>query len=344
MTISVVIRSKDECARLRLTLTSLSRQSQPAEVVVVNDGSSDRTRAVLEEAADWLPLTVIHHDTPRGRSAASNAGARVASGEVLLFLDGDTLADPDLVRRHAVAHSFDDDLIGRGEACHLRCTRQLLDPESAAPWPAESARFALLAPDEIDRLRITRSQILGDFDGIARRAQPGIYPGAGPRELEESDLFVLRNHPECSTLWAAATGSNLSAPRAAFLKAGGFAEWCGITEHRELALRLCKSGMRMIPVQGARTYHMTHRRGWRDPLRETSWEAGFYAAHPIPEVKLLALYWASFSARLPLPPEARIDSLLALERAARGGNGVDYDAARARIGLSPLPPASGLCP
>ena len=90
----------------------------------------------------------------------------------------------------------------------------------------------------------------------------------------------------------------------------------------------------MGAVEGARSYHLTHRSGWRDPLRETGWEAAFYAAHPIAAVKLLAVFWASLSPASALPAaEARIGSLPALEAAARGDNGVDYDAARARLGL-----------
>src|SRR6185437_9544425 len=109
------------------------------------------------EAADWLPLTVIHHETPHGRSAASNAGARAATGNVLLFLDGDTLAGPDLVQRHAAAHSRQGGAIGRGEAFHLRCTRHLLDPETGTPRPGDEARLGRLVPGELDRLRVTRA-------------------------------------------------------------------------------------------------------------------------------------------------------------------------------------------
>jgi len=98
MNVSVVIRTKDEADRLRLTLASLARQSMPAEVVVVDDGSTDHTQAVLTEAAATLPIVHVRHAAARGRSAASNAGARAASGELLIFLDGDTLAHPEMVR------------------------------------------------------------------------------------------------------------------------------------------------------------------------------------------------------------------------------------------------------
>jgi GT2 family glycosyltransferase len=335
--LSVVIRSKDEADRLRLTLTSLACQSVRPEVIVVNDGSSDHTAAVLDEAADWMPLTVIHHETPRGRSEASNCGARAARGEVLLFLDGDTLAGPELVQRHTRAHAEREGLIGRGELFHLRCTRLLKDPETATPWPELAARIARLPPGELDRLRVTRAQIIENFEeAVAQRADAGLYPGAGPRELHDLELAALRGDPDCAVLWAAATGSNLSVPRAAFLQVGGFHEGGGLTEHRELALKLCNAGLRMGLVEAARTYHLTHRSGWRDPLKETGWETAFYGLHPIKAVKLLAVFWASVSPSCPLPAEARIGSLRELEIAARGDNGVDYDTGRARLGLQPL--------
>lgn len=336
VSVSVVIRSKDEADRLRLTLTSLARQTVPAEVVVVNDGSIDHTATVLEEAAGWMPLTVIQHEAPRGRSEASNAGARAASGDILLFLDGDTLAGPDLVSHHAAAHTDRADLIGRGEVFHLRCTRFLADPETGTPRPGEAERLARLTPDELGRLLVTRRQILEAFEAVAQRAEPGVYPGVGPRRLQELEIDALRRHPECSVLWAAATGSNLSVPRAAFLRTGGFHEGGGLTEHRELALRLCQMGLRMGLIEGARSYHLTHRSGWRDPLAETGWEEVFYALHPISAVKLLAVFWASLAPNTPLPAEARILSLMELEVAARGDRGVDYDAARALLGRAAL--------
>ena len=79
---SVIIRSKDEADRLRLTLASLACQSEPPEVVVVNDGSSDHTKDVIA-MAQGLSIVALHNATPAGRSAASNAGAAAASGDVV---------------------------------------------------------------------------------------------------------------------------------------------------------------------------------------------------------------------------------------------------------------------
>ncbi len=133
MLVSVVIRTKDEADRLRLTLASPERQAEPPDVIVVDDGSSDHTKAVIAKASGSLRLQALHHPSPQERSAASNAGARLARGDIVLFPDGDTLAGPDFVARHLAVHRTGEPLIGRGETFHLRSTRFFLDPETATP-------------------------------------------------------------------------------------------------------------------------------------------------------------------------------------------------------------------
>ena len=336
MLVSVIVRSKDEADRLRLTLTSLAQQTVPAEVVVVNDGSVDHTADVISEAATWRALRVVTHATPRGRSGAANAGAHAATGDILLFLDGDTIAGPDLVARHAAAHRKGERLVGRGETFHLRGVRFFENPEAGTPWPGGEAQLARYTAGEIARLKVTRRQLIDDFDAVDRKAAPGVYPGAGPRLLYELEMDALIRHPDCAVLWAAASGSNMSVRKDMFLRAGGFDEALDINEHRELALRLCLAGGRMVPVLGARTYHLIHRAGWRDPLQDTAWEEFFYRAHPIPAVKLLAVFWASLSGSSPIPPGAQIRSLVELEAAGQGRTGVDYDAVRRLIPALPF--------
>lgn len=333
MTVSVVIRTRDEADRLRLVLASLSRQSQPAEVVVVDDGSVDHTPEVISEAGSELNLVSLRHVSSRGRSAASNTGAGAASGAILLFLDGDTLAHPDFVRNHVRAHASGRALIARGEAFHLRCTRHFRDPEAGTPMKSTAGQAMSLSSRDLDRLRVTRTQVGEDFASIERRAAPGVYAGTGPRLLQDIELSALRNHEDCSVLWAAASGSNQSVPRQGFLAAGGFNEAVDINEHRELALRLQRSGHRMVVAEGARTYHMIHRAGWRDPLQDVAWEDAFHAAHPLPEVELLPVFWASLSPDCPLPEEDRIRSLPDLETAAISKTAVQRANLRRILGL-----------
>lgn len=316
MRASVIIRSKDEADRLRLTLRSLAEQTEPAEVVVVNDGSTDHTQKVIREAAERLSLVPLDHKVPLGRSGAANAGAALASGDVLIFLDGDTLAGPQFVARHMEVHRARPGLVGRGETHQLRCTRFFADPETGSPRPGEEERVAAISASEMTRMRVTLQDVSERFDSIHSRSQPGIYPGAGPRRLFELEMDALRAHPNCSVLWAAASGSNQSVSREAFLASGGFNEAITINEHRELALRLCRAGARMVPVDGAFSYHLTHRTGWRDPVGDPAWEQTFYQAHPISAVPLMSIFWASLSDPLPFPANSRITSLPELAAAA----------------------------
>jgi GT2 family glycosyltransferase len=313
---SVIIRSKDEADRLRLTLRSLAEQTEPAEVVVVNDGSTDHTEKVINEAAERMPLLRLYNKAPLGRSGAANAGALRASGDILIFLDGDTLASPEFVHKHLEIHRKKSGLIGRGETHQLRCTRFFADPETGSPRPGEEERVAAISPSELSRMRVTLQDVVERFQFIHQRSQPGIYPGAGPRRLFNLEMEALRAYPHCSVLWAAASGSNQSVSREAFLATGGFHEALTINEHRELALRLCRDGARMVPVDGAFSYHLTHRTGWRDPVVDLAWEQTFYRAHPISAVPLMTIFWASLSDPLPFPPASKITSLPALEVAA----------------------------
>lgn len=83
MTVSVIVPTLNEERILAATLTR-ARQPGVHEIIVVDGGSVDATRAVAEPLAD-LVLSA-----PQGRAAQMNAGADAARGDVLLFLHADT--------------------------------------------------------------------------------------------------------------------------------------------------------------------------------------------------------------------------------------------------------------
>jgi glycosyltransferase involved in cell wall biosynthesis len=83
-------------------LAILSSLSDDFEVLVVNDGSSDSTRAVLEQLASQFPkVKVIHHERNQGYGAALRSGFRHASKELIFYTDGDGQYD---VRELAVLY------------------------------------------------------------------------------------------------------------------------------------------------------------------------------------------------------------------------------------------------
>jgi rSAM/selenodomain-associated transferase 2 len=83
MRVSVIMPVLNGESTIASTLTALSSLA-PAEVIVVDGGSTDRTR----EIAAQTPATLL--TAPRGRASQMNDGACIAQGEVLLFLHADT--------------------------------------------------------------------------------------------------------------------------------------------------------------------------------------------------------------------------------------------------------------
>jgi glycosyltransferase involved in cell wall biosynthesis len=95
--ISIIIPAYNEEALLAETLralrTAADTVAEPYEVIVVDDGSTDRTAAIaLAHGARVVAVNL------RQIGAARNAGAKVATGELLVFVDADTLVSPEVLR------------------------------------------------------------------------------------------------------------------------------------------------------------------------------------------------------------------------------------------------------
>jgi len=108
--ISFIVPAHNEQACLGRTLsaihTSAKAVGRPYEVIVVDDGSTDGTPAMLAGMkTSPVDLTVIRQGQS-GPALARNRGAAVATGEVLAFLDDDTLAPPGWLL--ALNSAFDD--------------------------------------------------------------------------------------------------------------------------------------------------------------------------------------------------------------------------------------------
>jgi len=83
--ISIVIPARDEEQGLTLLLPELTALYPDAEIIVVNDGSTDNTRQVCQDAG----VSVINHPYPKGNGAAIKSGAREACGDYIVFMDAD---------------------------------------------------------------------------------------------------------------------------------------------------------------------------------------------------------------------------------------------------------------
>lgn len=89
-TISIVIPAKNEAKALRVMLPQLIKCYPKAEIIVVNDGSTDDTSRVCSDVG----VKECKHPYSKGNGAAIKSGARIATGDVLVFMDGDGQHQP----------------------------------------------------------------------------------------------------------------------------------------------------------------------------------------------------------------------------------------------------------
>lgn len=107
--ISIIIPAKNEAAALADLLPRLRALQPDAEVLIMDDGSSDETRDVCAENA----VKCVSSPYSMGNGAAIKRGARAATGEILVFMDGDGQHDPaDIARLVARLEQGYDMVVG----------------------------------------------------------------------------------------------------------------------------------------------------------------------------------------------------------------------------------------
>jgi len=91
MLITAIIPTYNRVAHLERAIASVVAQTQPCnELIVVDDGSTDGTVALVDQlaASATIPIRLLRQEN-RGAAAARNSGIRMAKGRLLAFLDSD---------------------------------------------------------------------------------------------------------------------------------------------------------------------------------------------------------------------------------------------------------------
>jgi glycosyltransferase involved in cell wall biosynthesis len=93
--LSIILPAKNEAPALAVLLPQLRAAQPQAEIIVVDDGSTDDTRGICESHG----VQCLSSPYSMGNGAAIKRGTRAASGDILVFMDGDGQHDPADVAR-----------------------------------------------------------------------------------------------------------------------------------------------------------------------------------------------------------------------------------------------------
>lgn len=120
--VSIIIPAYNEAGNIGEIVNRLSGLYPDAEIIVVNDGSTDETASVARGSG----AIVYSHPYNIGNGAAIKSGIRIASGDILVFMDGDGQHDPkDIEKMLSYFPDYDMVVGARGKEHHASWSRAL---------------------------------------------------------------------------------------------------------------------------------------------------------------------------------------------------------------------------
>lgn len=109
LTATIVITTKNRCDDLRKALQSCVSQLGEPEILVINDGSTDHTAAMVQ--SEFPAVRLVSHERSTGLVVARNRAAALASGDVIFSIDDDAaFTAPDIVSQ--VLREFQEPRVG----------------------------------------------------------------------------------------------------------------------------------------------------------------------------------------------------------------------------------------
>lgn len=182
--VSVIVPAHNEEQYIGDTLTSLLEDTYPnKEIIVVDDGSADKTYVKASAFTKDPRVTVVRREKPSGAKArAVNHGLLFAKGNIVIFVDGDTIVERNAIKRLVEPILNDSNVIGvagnikvankKNLLTRLQAYEYLISMETGRRWQAIlggllviPGAFGAVRRDILDSLgRIHSDTITEDFD------------------------------------------------------------------------------------------------------------------------------------------------------------------------------------
>ena len=227
-TLSVIVVNYQRAENLRLCLWGLSQQDVPHELIVTDDGSTDDSLTIAQEAGAtvaWNP----HQD--RRTAGARWRGARVATGELLVFVDSDVVLAPWTLARYVEAYRRNPD---RAMGGYFKYLPGLVidEPNWMRLWTAD-----------YPRIDVNQGQIV---------------IGKDPREAM-GQMFYFENPDRTWPNPLSLISANMAIPRHIYESSGGWdREMVGRGQDGEFSIRIALAGFSFSYLIDAPGVHLAH--------------------------------------------------------------------------------------
>jgi len=227
-TVSVIVVNYQRAANLRFCLWGLAQQDVAHELIVTDDGSTDDSLAIAQDAGAtviWQP----HQD--RRTAGARWRGAQIATGELLVFVDSDVVLAPWTIARYVEAYQRNPDR-AMGGYCRFLPGMAIDEPNWMRLWMAD-----------YPRVLIDQGQVVVGKD--PREAVGQMVYFTDPDRVWPNPLSLL--------------GGNIAVPRHIYQASGGWdREMVGRGQDGEFSIRIAKAGYGFSYLIDAPGVHLAH--------------------------------------------------------------------------------------
>lgn len=111
VSIVMVVRNEEKVLEAKLrNLFSMDYPAERCQIVVVSDGSTDRTESILREQSRDPRLHAVLNQLSKGKASGLNDAMQIAAGEIMVFMDARQMVEPGAVR--LLAENFADPEVG----------------------------------------------------------------------------------------------------------------------------------------------------------------------------------------------------------------------------------------
>jgi cellulose synthase/poly-beta-1,6-N-acetylglucosamine synthase-like glycosyltransferase len=128
---SIIVPTKDEekvISRVIESLLNLKYPKDKKEIIIVEDGSKDRTKEICKEYEKKYPdqIKLINRNNSNGKPAALNEGLKYAKGDIIAFFDADNVPESDILLKIAKIFSNNSIVAIQGRTCSINSDQNML--------------------------------------------------------------------------------------------------------------------------------------------------------------------------------------------------------------------------